>query len=89
MKIVSEVGRRLYLGSPMDEYTFKWRGAIPLGARLTVEWDDSVHECEEMKAYGRFLKRKAGIWFILRRYVDGESAVCEAKYCPGCGKDLT
>ena len=61
---------------------------IPTGAKVTVEWDDSRHECGEMKAYGRFLKRKAGIWFIMKDSRDGDWAVCEALYCPGCGKDL-
>ena len=61
---------------------------IPVGSKVTVEWDDSVHECEKMKAYGRFLKRMAGIWFIMKDSRDGDWAVCEALYCPGCGKDL-
>ena len=61
---------------------------IPIGAKVTVEWDENVHECEEMKVSGIELihsKRFGGQWGLT---MEGSKFVETITYCPGCGKKL-
>jgi len=59
---------------------------IPAGAKVTVEWDENVHRCEEMER-----TRCGSENLTLRRDSDGrwhKLYVWNIKYCPYCGEKL-
>ena len=88
MKVVS-VTKRLYCH---EEYAFDAPGGIeiPIGAKVTVEWDDNVHECEKLEQARLNVKRYANSdrWYVSDSpdgYIPNAVMVW---YCPGCGKKL-
>ena len=75
------------------EYTFRYnrQTEIPIGAKVTVEWDDDVHQCHDLTKRGRFsIRLEPGGWFLCSwgRESDDWRWIVVVDYCPGCGKKL-
>ncbi len=93
MKIKSTVERVTELGTavPIEQCVFKVPGGtgIPLGAMVTVEWDDSMHQCEELWKCGAYrLQRKGASWWLGDAASTGPWFMI-VNYCPGCGKEMS
>jgi len=66
---------------------------IPAGAKVVVEWDENVHQCEEMRDSELSIRREKGIsgqpnwqWGLK---LSGCSFTERINYCPICGKKLS
>ena len=87
MKVEGIVKRKPQFGYSI-EVEFDDPVSIRADAKVTVEWDDDVHQCEEMKVSGIELihsKRFGGQWGLT---MEGSKFVETITYCPGCGKKL-
>jgi len=77
------------------EYRFRYnpQTAIPVGATVTVEWDESEHHCKHASAEDRFVQyhRIAGKWHVMERWRGqaGECLLENVLFCPFCGKRLS
>ena len=61
---------------------------IPTGARVTVEWDDSVHECDDLPARTDIIYN-GQCWNVWERKEQGRIKQLSAVlYCPYCGRKL-
>lgn len=63
---------------------------IPLGAKVTVEWDENEHRCETSKERHQTMRRFAGEWWLCEWTPDlaREEAKGVISYCTGCGMRL-
>ena len=61
---------------------------IPLGAKVTIEWE-MEHRCRELDELDngmRYItKSDNGLWYL---YFDGQFSRPRVNACPGCGEKL-
>jgi len=96
MKIETEVKEYRPNEYGWSEYVFRvcFTGQIPIGAKVTVEWeDDNVHQCEGMvqepPGYegSHIIQREHDQWWP---YMDSDRVWGRnITYCPCCGERLT
>ena len=65
--------------------------SIPIGAKVTVEWDDDVHQCKEARRSSQIMRRRECTWALFGMwgvYGAEEQYFGIATYCLRCGKKL-
>ena len=65
---------------------------VPIGAKVTVEWDENEHRCEELEALG--IKVQSGAAAKWAWWAGNDCGICldstaiRITHCPGCGVKL-
>jgi len=64
----------------------KQSACIPSDAKVTAEWDETIHECNELEEGITLFRsdRFGGPWGLS---LDDSDLIVRIKYCPGCGKE--
>ena len=92
MKVISEVRNKA--DGPL--YYFSARGYdIPVGARVTIEWDENLHKCKESEAahirVERIVTSCSSEWRAVDELIkvgQGKGWIGPILYCPCCGMKL-
>jgi len=62
--------------------------SLPADAKVTVEWEETVHDCEEMPAWTDIIYN-GQCWNVWRGCGQGrEKLLFAVLHCPYCGKKL-
>jgi len=60
---------------------------IPIDAKVTVEWNADLHECEENSGGVITIERRSGGWYVVE--LRHSHIVGPVPLCPFCGEKLT
>ena len=91
--VVTGVDRYSHPGDRQrNDYVFEtgYDVLVPIGAKVTVEWDDNEHRCPEAERLGRFMRRSGNKWYAVANWNAGrlEFLLSDISVCPDCGKKL-
>lgn len=77
-------------GASYDTYSFTTPGgsAIPMYAKVTVEWNDDEHRCEKSERAHLRIKKGDSNWFVWEEGKLATGSVSGISCCPCCGKEL-
>jgi len=92
--VVTGVDRYSHPGDRQrNDYVFEtgYDVLVPIGAKVTVEWDDDVHQCKEARRSSQIMRRRECTWALFGMwgvYGAEEQYFGIATYCLRCGKKL-